>query len=153
MGQIFEGYYVTPCGKVYSYNQKGFLKGVDLHGYRQVHIISEGKPKKYLVHRMVAMCWLPNPLNLPIINHKDENKQNNIVSNLEWCTYGYNLTYNNLKVRNAQKTGKKVVRVEDGEVYYSIREAARRNGVSKNAISVALNNEKRTAKGYHWQMV
>lgn len=53
-----------------------------------------GKSKKVFVHRLVAEAFIPNPNNLPIINHKDENPSNNAVSNLEWCTVSYNNNYN-----------------------------------------------------------
>ena len=72
------------------------------NGYMQVHLTKNGIAKKYQVHRLVAEAFIPNPNNLPIVNHKDENKINNCVWNLEWCTYSYNLTYGNrlLKVKN-----------------------------------------------------
>lgn len=72
------------------------------NGYMQVHLTKNGIAKTYQVHRLVAEAFIPNPHNLPIVNHKDENKINNCVWNLEWCTYSYNLTYGNrlLKVKN-----------------------------------------------------
>lgn len=53
--------------------------------------------KTYLVHRLVALTFIPNPNNLPIINHKDENPSNNEINNLEWCTSKYNSNYGNIK--------------------------------------------------------
>lgn len=55
------------------------------------------------VHRIVAETFVPNPMNLPVVNHKDENKLNNAASNLEWCTQSYNLRYSHAKKRNANK--------------------------------------------------
>ena len=54
-------------------------------------------------HRAVALAWIPNPNNYPIVNHKDENKRNNYYKNLEWCTYSYNNTYNGIKEKGTQK--------------------------------------------------
>ena len=62
--------------------------------YIQVILCKNGKIKAFLVHRLVAEAFIPNPDNLPCINHKDENPKNNQVENLEWCTYKYNNEYN-----------------------------------------------------------
>lgn len=62
-------------------------------GYLQVYISVNGKHVNLLVHRVVASCFLPNPDNLPQINHEDNNPRNNSVSNLEWCTGEYNVAY------------------------------------------------------------
>lgn len=62
-------------------------------GYKVVNLMEGGKNKFALVHRLVAMAFVDNPNNYPIVNHKDENPQNNHVDNLEWCTYSYNTSY------------------------------------------------------------
>ena len=62
--------------------------------YIQVILCKDGKTSAKLVHRLVAQAFIPNPNNLPCVNHKDENKKNNDVRNLEWCTYKYNNEYN-----------------------------------------------------------
>lgn len=62
----------------------------DKLGYRRVSITINGVRKAMLVHRLVAMIYLPNPDNLPVVNHKDGNPYNNCVSNLEWCTHKHN---------------------------------------------------------------
>lgn len=65
-------------------------------GYEEVTFTMEPKKsKKYYVHRIVAMSFIPNPNNYPVVNHKDEVKTNNTISNLEWCTDGYNIAYSN----------------------------------------------------------
>lgn len=61
--------------------------------YLRVKVSINGKRKKYLVHRLVAMAFIPNPNNYKCVNHKDGNKLNNNVSNLEWCSYSYNLKH------------------------------------------------------------
>lgn len=61
--------------------------------YLMVMLSRDGQNKKHLVHRLVAQAFIENPYGLPEINHKDENKRNNCVSNLEWCTHKYNNTY------------------------------------------------------------
>lgn len=63
------------------------------HGYKSVMLSMNGYVKRYNVHRLVAQAFIPNPDDLPEVNHKDENKQNNRVDNLEWCTGLYNCNY------------------------------------------------------------
>ena len=62
-------------------------------GYPTLLLRKEGVSKTHYVHRLVAEAFLPNPNNLPCVNHKDESRDNNHVDNLEWCTYSYNCTY------------------------------------------------------------
>ena len=103
----YEGLYaITSCGKVWSYKYKKFLKPVINHkGYLRVQLYKDGQSKMYGVHRIVAEAYLPNPENLPQINHKDENKTNNCLQNLEWCDSKYNANYGtrNKKVSNSLK--------------------------------------------------
>ncbi len=66
------------------------LKQVVRNGYLSVSLSKENKLKQKNIHRLVAEAFLPNPFNLPVINHIDENKKNNMVSNLEWCSCAYN---------------------------------------------------------------
>lgn len=62
----------------------------DVNGYLRVSLLKNGKYQKMNVHRLIAIAFIPNENNFPIINHKDGNKLNNNISNLEWCTYSYN---------------------------------------------------------------
>ena len=87
-------YAITEDGKVWSYKNKRFLKtrkGSD--DYIRAYLCKDKKGFNVLVHRLVAMTYLPNPDNLPEVNHKDENPSNPHVSNLEWCTREYNINY------------------------------------------------------------
>lgn len=70
---------------------------VSKQGYPRITVKVNGKRKNVSIHRLVAETFIPNPNNYPIINHKDENKQNNNVDNLEWCTYKYNNDYGTRK--------------------------------------------------------
>lgn len=79
-------YLVCENGKVYNKRRKTSTYGKDHQGYRRLSINVQGKSKSLLVHRMVAMTYLPNPNNLPEVNHIDGNKSNNHVNNLEWVT-------------------------------------------------------------------
>lgn len=116
----YEGYYeVDPFGRVYSvdrivsvedngrsYNKplKGKQMKQSLHtkGYKTVSLTKDGKTKTCYVHRIVAEAFIDNPDNLPFINHKDEDKTNNFVDNLEWCTNQYNLNYGTARKRQSR---------------------------------------------------
>ena len=99
----FEGKYsVDENGNVYSSKSKKFLKPKITKGYAQVALY--GDKKVYIgVHKLVAMTFIPNPDNLPQVNHKDENKLNNNINNLEWCDANYNINYGT-RTERATKT-------------------------------------------------
>ena len=90
-------YFVSEDGKVFSKKRgktkelKPIKKGHG--GYVKVRLYDDGKWKNFFVHRLVAEAFIENPNNFPIINHIDENKSNNNVRNLEWCTAKYNVNY------------------------------------------------------------
>ncbi len=71
----------------------------DWHGYKKVHLWKKGKDKPFFVHRLVATAFIDNPNDYPQVNHKDEDKTNNVVTNLEWCTCKYNANYGTKKER------------------------------------------------------
>lgn len=91
-------YVIYSDGRIYSKYKKDFIKQqLRGKGYPSVSLCYyyEGKKKRKTinVHRLIAETFIPNPNNLPCVNHIDENKTNNDISNLEWCTYSYNNTY------------------------------------------------------------
>ena len=91
----YEGIYaITSCGKVWSYRNNKFLApSISGRGYFQVNLSKNGKYRHYFIHRLVAEAYLENPNNLPVVNHKDLNKLNNALTNLEWCTQSYNVKH------------------------------------------------------------
>ncbi len=102
----YEGLYsVDKQGRIYSHRSNRYIasgKPNNWWEYVVVGLYKEGKAKLFPVHRLVAMAFIPNPNNLPIVNHKDGNKQNNCVENLEWCTQKENVAHalaNDLKGR------------------------------------------------------
>lgn len=105
----YEGEYeVDTLGNVFSLKRNKALKATDFGSkYLQVTLCKNGIPKVVKVHRLVAEAFIPNPNGLPQVNHKDENKHNNVVSNLEWCTPSYNYWYGTCPERcSAAKKGK-----------------------------------------------
>lgn len=102
-------------------------------GYHQIVLCKDGVRKKHYIHRLVANAFIENPNKLPIINHKDENKLNNRVENLEWCTAYYNLRYGKMQAKLVK------IDVIDSkgdiiEVVEGIRECERKYSISKYLI-------------------
>ena len=117
----YEGHYeVDQFGRVYSVDRivhvddngreydkplkgKRMKQSVHTKGYKTVPLTKDGKTTTHYVHRLVAEAFIPNQSNLPFINHKDEDKTNNFVENLEWCTEQYNATYGKAREKQAKK--------------------------------------------------
>ena len=91
----YEGLYTIDAhGRVYSIRRKMYMKGTPLpYGHLAVALSKGGRSKLHYIHRLVANAFIPNPLNLPIVHHVDENPQNNDVSNLKWCTQKENVAH------------------------------------------------------------
>lgn len=110
----YEEYYsITDSGMVYSnISHKYLVPYIDRYGYKAVSLKKDGIKKNKTIHRLVAQAFIPNPSSLPIVNHIDENKQNNDVNNLEWCTVEYNNNYGTRVARtaNTRKGNKNIYR-------------------------------------------
>lgn len=92
MKEIY-GYFVTEDGKVFNKHLKELNPSNNGRGYLVVGLVFNGKRNTIGVHRLVAMAYLDNPLQLKEVNHKDGDKRNNCLSNLEWCTRGENIAH------------------------------------------------------------
>jgi len=130
------------------------------NGYKIVSLSKHGKSQNKYIHRLVAEAFLENKNNYKYINHKDEDKSNNCVNNLEFCTAQYNSTYNNLHIRNGLKNrnnkySKKILQLDDNnnviKEYPSIKEAGRQMNISYQAISDCLNGKQNHSAGYKWK--
>lgn len=142
----YEGLYqISNTGKVKGLKRNKVLKPIlQRSGYYYVDL----QRKRRLVHRLVAEAFIDNPDNLPEVNHKDEDKVNNSVENLEWCDSKYNANYG---TRNKRR-GKPIQCIETGVIYWGAREMERQLGIKHNSIAFAIRNGTR-AGGYHWQYV
>lgn len=161
--QNYEGLYqVSNLGRVKSIIKKIILKNmVDKCGYEYVHLSKNNVQKRKSIHRLVAETFLDNKNNLPCVNHKDENKQNNNINNLEWCTYSYNNNYGTKikkqseKMLNNKKRSKQVIQynLKNDKIneYLSLREAERQTKIKYIDISKCCKNKRKTAGGYIWK--
>ena len=127
-----------------------------------VKIKEKGGKKIYSLHRLVAMAFLPNYYNYPQVNHKDENKQNNCIENLEWCDAKYNLHYGTARERtikgliNNSKISKPVLQINKDTnkiitEFPSINEVERQLGFSKSSISKCCLGKQNTCGGFIWK--
>ena len=125
-------------------------------GYLTV-MLSNNKVKKHkYIHRLVAQTFLPNPNNLPEVNHKDEDKKNNCVCNLEWCERQYNNQYGTKNKRGAENRGIKVVQIDIDtnkiiNTFSSMREVARTTGFLFSSIQGCCTGKYKQAYGYKWR--
>lgn len=137
---------------------KGGIKKTTMcvNGYLELQASINGKRKIFMVHRLVAQYFIPNPNNFPEVNHKDENPQNNCVDNLEWCTPKYNCNYGTRNQRCMEKVIKKPVKQLSlkGELiatYPMISVAMRKTGVDATQICRVCKGKNLTAGGYKWE--
>lgn len=118
--------------------------------YLQVCLSVDGVQKYKMIHRLVAEAFLEHPVGKDYVNHKDGNKHNNRIDNLEWVTQKENIEHC-IKAFDT-KVVTPVVCVETGERFSSTRGAAKSVGVSHSSISMAINGIRKTAGGLHWEL-
>lgn len=171
-------YEISNRGRVKSLNYRNtniakILKlGKDRKGYSQIMFYINKKPTTFRVHRLVAEAFIPNPNNKPFIDHINTIRTDNRVCNLRWATYKENanneltLKHNSearkgkklseehkKKIRDGSTVCKKVLCIETGIVYKSIREAERQTGVSHNSIGEVCSGKRKSAGKLHWQYI
>lgn len=160
----FEGsYQINKKGEVRSL-KKGFEGKIIKYrkmrdGYYYYRLRKDEKNWLIAMHRLIAMTFIPNPDSLPQVNHKDENKLNNEITNLEWCSRKYNINYGTGHARSTKKIiamrAKKVRCIETGEIFESINAAARYVNDYVATLSHVCNKDPSfyTAGGYRWEFV
>lgn len=154
-------YEVSNLGNVRARRRQGSPGGLlkqraSSKGYQMVSLCKHGHYTACSIHRLVAIAFIDNPYNYPCVNHKDENKLNNRVDNLEWCTYQYNNNYGTCKQRSIESRCKPCIgRWPDGteRVFPSCTIAARETGMTQGNIWSACNGKHHRAKGVEWRYV
>ena len=166
----YEGLYqVSNLGRVKSLSRRDRLNRViqekilkprsNKDGYLIVDLYKEGKRKTYKVHRLVAQAFIPNPDNKSQVNHRDEDKTNNKVENLEWMTCKENINYgtHNERMAKSQTNDKKRskpiygINVKTNEkIEFPSTAEAGRSGFYQSGIVYCLKGKRKTHKGYKW---
>lgn len=155
----YPNYQVSSLGNVKNVKTNKILKPFSPIGeYLKVSLSKNGKAKQFFIHRLVAIAFIPNPNNLPEVNHKKEfEKSNNTVENLEWCNHSYNQNYG---TRN-ERVSKKMSRIKCKKVnqydlngnyiktFNSIIEAQKE--VGSTHICQCLKGKFEQTKGYKWR--
>lgn len=130
----------------------------DYRGYKQIVLTKDHKRKSFKVHRLVAQVFIPNPNNLPQINHKDENKLNNRIDNLEWCTQQFNNNYGTRNYRCTRHLLRKVEQIDcisksKIKEYNSLKGAEEETKIKYQDISMCCRGIIHKAGGYIWRYV
>ena len=155
--QGYEGkYQISNLGNVYSLITNKILKPrLTLDGYYQVDLCKNGVKKHLYIHRLVAQSFLDNPKNYKIVNHKDENSMNNIVSNLEWCNSTYNNNYGNCKRKISEANSIKINQYDmDGNFikqWLGINNIERCLKINKGNICMCCKGKRNNAGGHKWK--
>lgn len=170
----FPGYFINKNGEIFSNkyhpikNKNNKMQKLKLHldtnGYLSVMLYKEKIPTRVRVHRVVAETFLANPENKPEVNHIDGNKQNNNVSNLDWCSHSENNihAYRVLgkkghwegKIGANNPHSKIVLQIKEGEIiaeFYGTSEASRQTNIEQNSICRCCNGKRKTAGGFRWK--
>ena len=143
----YESFYqVSNLGNVRSirFNKIRNMKSWDSNGYRAVELYLNNNGYTVGIHRLVALAFIPNPENKPEVNHKDRNRSNNNVENLEWVTQSENIAHayrNGVKPRPTyqnQPLQKEILDIIENKKYFSIREASRQTGHKRDTIKRSL---------------
>ena len=167
----FEGLYqVSNLGRVKSVCRKVNVSGkskkivnerilstcVSGVGYKVVNLSKNGSVKSFSVHRLVAEAFIPNPLNLKEINHRDENRLNNVTGNLEWCDRMYNRHYGTAEERRVLQIVKPIIMCDlktkkQIREFVSMSEAERTMGIHRQSIYMVCRGKHKQGGGYYWK--
>ncbi len=164
-------YLISNYGRVMSFCKcrQGVILKQKQKTYLYVKFRNNGKTKMFLVHRLVALAFIENKLNKPMVNHIDGNKYNNHVSNLEWCTRQENAIHSMKVLGNIPPIGSRVLinqcgannlrarsvlQIKNGNIlaeYKCINDATLETGITHSGISRCCNGKQKTSKGFEWK--
>ena len=145
----YPNYIVTKDGLIYSISHNKYISQRDNAGYNYVTLYNNtGLSKDFSIHYLVATLYIANPNNFPMNNHKNHNRNNNSIENLEWVTYSDNM------IHFGKKNGKSVIKLDKDnnviKIYPTIKEASEKNGITPSNITNVCNGKQKTAGGFKW---
>ena len=152
----FNDYMASSDGKIRCKNGKRDLTPwINKTGYMTVSLKTKnGKFKRVYVHRLVAQAFIPNPNNYPEVNHKDENKLNNSILNLEWCDKKYNRNYGTRNIRAANSRSKNVTCLSKDltnvKTYRNIIDASNDTGICRQELYTICQGKKAATGKFYW---
>lgn len=145
----YKNYFVSNKGRIKSSSYKGMGEKLmicsEQDGYLSVNLNRNGKSYTHKVHRLVALCFIPNPNNYPVVNHKNEIRNDNRVENLEWCTQKYNTIYSN---------GKKVIAtnpITKEKIEFLSIQSVKEKGFNPSNVVKCLKGSRMTHGGFTWE--
>ena len=146
----YPNYIITRDGKIYSKSYKKYLSTRINSGYEYVTLYNNSKKGKDLsVHYLVGKVYIPNPDNYPMLNHKNFDKKDNRIENLEWISYSENMKH------FGQKNGISVIKLDKDDnviqTYNTIKDASVHNNISSRTITNSCNGKQKTARGFKWK--
>ncbi len=115
-------------------------------GYYAISLVKNGESKSFYIHRLIAIAFIKNEFNKPVINHIDENKENNNIDNLEWCTQKENIQkYGNIKIKQYDKKGNLI------KIWNGLNETARKLNLQASKICLCCQGKRKSTGGYVWR--
>lgn len=138
--------YIYKKGGQHLIKEKIIKQFQNKYGYLKCFLYKNGTRKTFNVHRLVAQAFIPNPNNLPQVNHKDENKKNNNIVNLEWCSNQYNAKYSKNKAVIQYDTNGKYI-----NEYSSIIDASNITNTCYSKIGSVCQGKRKKAGGFIWK--